>query len=56
MSLVGLMRRAGLTRFVPGSDWPFTRDLVGAYDLTYPTLPLTDAEWWTVRRNVAPYA
>ena len=54
-SLVGLMRLAGLTRFVPGSDWPFTRYLVKAYDLTYPTLPLTDAEWRTVRRNVAPY-
>lgn len=54
--LVEMMRRAGLHRFVPGSDWPFIRDLADEYGRIYPTLPLTEPEWRAVRRNVAPYA
>ena len=54
--LVDLMRRVGLPRFLPGSDWPFVRDLAEEYSRVYPTLPLTEAEWRAVRRNVAPHA
>lgn len=51
-----LVRRIGLARFLPASDWPFSHDLVDYYDRTYPLLPLTEAEWTIIRRNVAPYA
>ena len=56
MRLADLMRRAGLPRFLPGSDWPFVRDLADEYGRVYPTLLLTESEWRGVRQNVAPYA
>lgn len=52
-ALAGLMRRIGLSHFVPASDWPFARDL-GAYYVELATLPLTRSEWRTIARNVGP--
>lgn len=54
-SLVVLIRRIGPRQFLPASDWPFASDLKAYYGKTYPRLPLTDAEWATIRGNVAPY-
>lgn len=50
-ALVGLMRRIGLSHFLPASDWPFARDL-GAYYAGLATLPLTRSEWRKIARNV----
>ncbi len=52
---VALMRRAGLRRFVMGSDWPavYTPAAHDAY--LRRQLPLTDAEWQVLRDNDAPY-
>ncbi|MBO9498691.1 MAG: amidohydrolase family protein [Novosphingobium sp.] len=53
--LVLLIRRIGLRQFLPASDWPFAPDLTAYYGKDYPRLPLTGAEWSTIRGNVAPY-
>ena len=50
-ALATLMRRIGVETFVPGSDWPFSDDLKTYYAETYPLLPLTDAEWRTIRSH-----
>lgn len=55
-ALAALIRRIGPEHFVPASDWPFSMDLVAYYSRTYPTLPLTGAEWRTIRTNIAPFA
>ncbi|WP_447728609.1 amidohydrolase family protein [Sphingomonas koreensis] len=52
-ALVALMRRIGLGRFLPASDWPFARDLV-AYYADLATLPLTRSEWRKIARNAGP--
>ncbi|WP_160296874.1 amidohydrolase family protein [Sphingomonas sp. ERG5] len=52
-ALVALMRKIGLSHFVPASDWPFARDL-GAYYAAFETLPLTSAEWRQIASNIAP--
>lgn len=54
--LVALIRRIGPKHFLAASDWPFAGDLVAYYGHTYPSLPLSEAEWSIIRRNVAPYA
>lgn len=54
--LVALIRRIGPSHFLPASDWPFHGDLADYYRRIYPELPLTQAEWKTIRGNVAPYA
>jgi predicted TIM-barrel fold metal-dependent hydrolase len=52
---VALIRRAGLKRFVMGSDWPavYTPAAHEAYLLRQ--LPFTTEEWQTLRGNDAPY-
>ncbi len=56
VKLVVLIRRIGPAHFLPASDWPFSRDLAHYYAQTYCRLPLTRAEWATIRSNSAPYA
>lgn len=46
-----LIRRIGVSRFLPGSDWPFVEDLQAYYGTLYPTVPLDDGEWDAIRRN-----
>jgi len=56
-SLVALIRRIGLRRFLPASDWPYNGDnLADYFTRVYPELPLTQKEWVIIRNNVAPYA
>lgn len=50
-ALVVLMRRIGVDRFVPGSDWPFSDGLIAYYEQVYPLLPLTAEEWSTIRSH-----
>ncbi|WP_376867537.1 amidohydrolase family protein [Brevundimonas staleyi] len=50
-ALATLMRRIGVDAFVPGSDWPFSGDLATYYAEIYPRLPLTEAEWTTIRSH-----
>lgn len=50
-ALVALIRRIGPEHFLPASDWPFARDL-DAYYAALATLPLSEAEWRTIARNV----
>lgn len=52
--LAVLVRRIGVEHFLPGSDWPFSGDLDRYYGQTYPRLPLSEAEWRTLRSNVLP--
>lgn len=52
-ALSALMRRIGLRRFVPASDWPFARDL-GAYYAALRGLPLSEREWRRLARNIVP--
>lgn len=54
-TVAALMRRIGVERFVPGSDWPFSGPLDAYYADIYPRLPLTEAEWSGIRaREVFP--
>jgi predicted TIM-barrel fold metal-dependent hydrolase len=55
-ALVALIRRIGLDRFVPASDWPFPGNLNHYYSVIYPELPLSAEEWTTIRRNAPAYA
>jgi predicted TIM-barrel fold metal-dependent hydrolase len=54
--LCALIRRIGITRFLPASDWPFSGALAPYYRDVYPRLPLTSAEWNVLRSNTAPYS
>jgi predicted TIM-barrel fold metal-dependent hydrolase len=55
--LVRLIRRIGLSHFLPASDWPYPGDnLEDYYNRVYLELPLTQKEWTIIRNNVAPYA
>lgn len=56
LALVALIRRIGVKRFVPGSDWPFTGELRTYYRVLYPELPLTEEEWAEIRTNAPAYA
>lgn len=49
--LVGLMRRIGVARFVPGSDWPFSGALDGYFNEAMARLPLTEEEAHSLRRR-----
>ncbi|WP_420139897.1 amidohydrolase family protein [Sphingomonas sp.] len=51
--LVTLMRRIGISHFVPASDWPFALDL-RAYYAAFAALPLEPKEWRRISRNVGP--
>ena len=56
-TLVALIRRIGLSHFLPASDWPYPGDnLEDYYNRVYLELPLTEREWTIIRNNVAPYA
>ncbi|QUD89580.1 amidohydrolase family protein [Phenylobacterium montanum] len=54
-ALAGLMRRIGLQRFLPASDWIKGMDLTQYYSSEVPALPLTPDEWREVLSNEAPY-
>ena len=47
--LVAMMRRIGVGRFVPGSDWPFSGPLDGYLNGALARLPLTPTEASMVR-------
>lgn len=49
--LVVMMRRIGMDRFVPGSDWPFSGPLDGYLNADMARLPLTHFEAEQVRRE-----
>ncbi len=53
-ALADVMRRIGIDRFVPGSDWPFSDGLTTYYANVYPRLPLTPAEWSIIRSREVP--
>lgn len=53
-AVAALIHRIGAGRFLPGSDWPFTTDLVRLYEPFYPGLPLLNSEIELIRGNVAP--
>jgi predicted TIM-barrel fold metal-dependent hydrolase len=48
--LVGVMRRIGVEKFVPGSDWPFSGPLDAYLDTALSRLPLTPDEARRLRR------
>lgn len=54
-TLVELMRRIGLTRFVLASDYDFFTPRATGEQLRA-KLPLSDAEWQTLAHNCAPWA
>lgn len=49
------MRRIGLKRFVPASDWPALLTPKAHNALQESQIPLTEAEWRVVLANRAPY-
>jgi predicted TIM-barrel fold metal-dependent hydrolase len=53
-ALVAVMRKIGLSRFLPGSDFD-GRSSKTADELFREKLPLSAAEWRTVARNCAPW-
>lgn len=56
-ALVALIRRIGLSDFLPASDWTYNGDnFADYYNRVYPELPLTQKEWAIIPSNVAPYA
>jgi predicted TIM-barrel fold metal-dependent hydrolase len=55
-ALAALIRRIGVSRFVPGSDWPYCGDLKPYYSKVYPELPLASEEWRMLRANAPAYA
>jgi len=52
--LVEVMRRIGVDRFVPGSDWPFSGPLKGYLNDTMGLLPLSPQEAAALRAARAP--
>ena len=52
---VALIRRAGLKRFVMGSDWPAIYTPAAHEAYLRRQLPFTEAEWQLLRENDAPY-
>jgi len=54
-ALVALIRRIGLHRFVPGSDWTTGLNLKPYYDDERAALGLSDSEWDALAANEAPY-
>lgn len=54
-AFVTAMRRIGLRRFLPASDWPAFAKSTGYYALLRSQLPLTAAEWDAIFANEAPY-
>lgn len=54
-ALAGLIHRIGAEHFVPASDYPFSDDLTPYYAERYPALPLSEAEWRTIRSNRKDY-
>ena len=49
------MRRVGLDRFLPASDYTLGVDLKAYYANQKASLRLTDREWRKVATNIAPY-
>ncbi|HKT84872.1 MAG TPA: amidohydrolase family protein [Novosphingobium sp.] len=49
------MRRLGISRFLPGSDWPALLGPGRYYAQLRKALPLTASEWASIERNEAPY-
>jgi predicted TIM-barrel fold metal-dependent hydrolase len=47
--LVAIMRRIGVSHFVPGSDWPFSGALDGYFNEAMARLPLNEEEATTLR-------
>lgn len=56
VAMATVMRRIGLSHFVPASDYPFSGDLARYYGALYPRLPLTPAEWAVIQSNQPAYA
>jgi predicted TIM-barrel fold metal-dependent hydrolase len=56
IALALLVRRIGVRRFLPASDWPFSGEIKHHYADVYPRLPLLEGEWRAILENVAPYA
>lgn len=51
---VEVMRGIGVDRFVPGSDWPFSRNLDGYFNDDMERLPLSAAEATRLRQRSVP--